>query len=201
MKPKILVVEDGLENLATARALYTTKNEFDFDYARDYDEAKDALEQKDYSGIVTDCFMPRKIGSRDISLGMGLVDKLTPYAAKNVTNPRELMIEAMNKSEAHQPLGIIIVDYAQEHQIPCFMLTTRHDDFGDYIIRRWCIANAIAWSNPREGEKSDPNCNSEGGRSWGVALKSVTEGISNGYQAWRQRYLNFFEERGKSLLD
>ena len=100
MKPKILVVEDGPENLKTARALYTTRDEFYFDYAKDYDEAHGALEQAVYAGIVTDCFMPRKTGSGDVSLGLSLVDKLIPYT-RNITNPREFMVEAMKKSEAH----------------------------------------------------------------------------------------------------
>ena len=90
------------------------------------------------------------------------------------------------------------MEYAQEHKIPCFMLTTRHDDFGEYIIRRWCIANAIAWSHPREGEKSNPSFNNE--RSWSIALERISEGICNGYQKWRESYLDFFEKRGKDLL-
>lgn len=195
MKAKILVVEDRPENLATAKRLYSTKKDFHFDYAVDYDGAMGALEKEAYAGIVTDCFMPKKTGSRDISLGMDLVDRLERYA-QNLKNPREFMLEVIKRSEANQPLGVLIVEYAQTHQIPYCMLTERHDEFGEKIVARWCRANKLSWSNPRDKEKSDPKFNYE--CSWGVALSCVENGVNKGYQKWIKDHIEWLEERKRS---
>ncbi len=76
MKPKILIVEDRPENTAAARECYSKKEEYNFDYAVDYDEAMNRFLGTSYAGVITDCFMPRKTGSGDITLGLNLIDRL-----------------------------------------------------------------------------------------------------------------------------
>ena len=88
MKPKILVVEDKPENIAAAKECYSMREEYDFAYAIDYDEAMTTLGGTSYTGIITDCFMPNKTGSGNITLGLSLIDRLV-VTSKEILDRRE----------------------------------------------------------------------------------------------------------------
>lgn len=255
MKPKILVVEDRPENLAAARESYAPRDEYHFDFAQDFDEAMEALGRTPYTGIITDCFMPKKTGSGDVSLGLSLVERLAPVTPEikekrekfheklesyrellDVDNPevqRALYIngglhvflrcvyngrdkqentaryleqfgiepykgesdnwghaeghiregkwvvptdkcvdypwileQMMKQTEAAQPLGVLIVDYARANNIPHFMLTARHN-IGSDPIEEYCKKNSVPFEMPRESEKK--------GRSYWLHALSIIE--------------------------
>ena len=91
-------------------------------------------------------------------------------AARN--DPNWILRQMIQQTEAAQPLGILIAEHAMEQEVPCCMLTARHDEIGEGVIKHWCKENSVSCLTPRESEKSDPGLASE---YWGGALKSVTE--------------------------
>ncbi len=110
MKPKILVVEDKLENLAAAKECYSTKEEYEFAYSSDYDEAMATLAGTSYAGIITDCFMPKKTGSRDITFGLSLIGRL-------VVTPTEILARREKCQQQLQEFkDVLEIDNPQVHR-------------------------------------------------------------------------------------
>ena len=254
MKPKILVVEDRPENIAAAKECYSARDDYHFYYTKDYDEAMEALVGVTYLGIITDCFMPKKTGSGDISLGLSLIDRLVPRTQEvqaqrerlrnmlesykellDIDNPkvqRALYIDGglrsllwglyngkpkdentrkylefsygrlgdikpykgesdnwgaakkdhawileqmMQQTEAAQPLGILIIDYARANKIPHFMLTARHDEIGESVLQKLCRDNNIKFGNPRESEKANPHYEA----GWVLGLRVIESQIKS----------------------
>lgn len=257
MKPKILVVEDKPENQKAAKESYSTSDEYQFDFAQDYDKAMNALRVRKYKGIITDCFMPKNIGTGNIDLGLSLVERLAPLTPE-IKQKRAKFLEILNSykdfldidnalvrkllyihdgqsippcvldlnnyyvlmkvktyndkikateyflktggvpvysgqndrwgqasedygwileqmmqdTEAAQPLGILIIDYAKKQGIPHFMLTSRHDQIGETILRKWCYQNVVSFGWPTESEKRNPDSH-----YWQQALESIEKQI------------------------
>lgn len=270
MKPRILIVEDKAENRAVAKKCYELREEYDFAYASDYDEAINNLEGTSYTGIITDCFMPKKTGSGDITLGLSLIDRLvvTPpeildrrekylqqlqqykdvldidnpqlrcafYINSNNSflqaimgciytknkSPKEntrsylekfgvgsyrgerdpwgaaekdhawILEQMMQQTEAAQPLGILIIDYAQANNIPHFMLTARHNFIGENVIGKWCRENKIPFGNPTESEKIYPHY-------WSESLKDIERQIQEKEKLSREEMMEKLEEHYKYL--
>lgn len=71
----ILLVEDTEKYQEAAKA-YLAGSDFQYDIAKDYDEAIHELGRRGYDGIISDCFFPEKTGSGNVERGKSLVEKM-----------------------------------------------------------------------------------------------------------------------------
>lgn len=80
---KILVVEDNVKFQAAAKKFFGKQKGVDVVYAQDYLEAITALENQEFSGVITDIFFPAKTGSNDIALGQEALKKMKETLSKD----------------------------------------------------------------------------------------------------------------------
>lgn len=93
-KLEILIVEDNEKNRKAAQTAIERDISLEdgevipiyADIVSDYKSALDMLKRKKYSGIISDLFFPREIGSRDKDLGMKVVKDVDIYH-------REILLE------------------------------------------------------------------------------------------------------------
>lgn len=72
---KILVVDDDPENLPAAEEFFESKG-IAYAVARDYQEARRALDSEAFTGVLTDLFFPEETGSGRRALGQKTIDKI-----------------------------------------------------------------------------------------------------------------------------
>lgn len=142
-KTQILLVEDNPQYANAAKDYLTSRN-YEVAHARDYFEAVEQLkEPSKFKGVITDLFFPDRTGSNSITLGIKLVDRVigtTPIQTikgDGIFSPdyttidyNTLLIDAMEKSEANQPLGILVAEIAEAQELPFIIATStyHHDD-------------------------------------------------------------------------
>jgi CheY-like chemotaxis protein len=80
---KILIIEDQQKYRDAASQCFSSRKDVSVDFAVDYDEAMQKLGKGKYSGILTDCFFPKKTGSGDKSAGTkALLEMMADTAEK-----------------------------------------------------------------------------------------------------------------------
>ena len=82
---KILLVEDNPRYASSAEQYLASRSQ-SIVLAKDYSQAMDRLRNPEFNGMITDCFFPEKIGSGNIHLGKGLVEKMAK------SDPHEIKI-------------------------------------------------------------------------------------------------------------
>ena len=142
-KHNLLLVEDNPEYAKIAKE-YLASRDYSISHARDYSEAVEQLkEPSKFKGVITDLFFPDRSGSNSITLGIKIVDRVIgPTPVKTIKGDgmfsppsyttidyNTLLMEAMEKSEANQPLGIAIAEIADSSGLPVIIATsTYHHD-------------------------------------------------------------------------
>lgn len=179
----ILLVEDQ-ESFRNCAKDYFSGVDIHVDYARDLDEAMFELILNDnYTGILTDCFFPQKTGSNRKTMGYSVCD-LIEYELQ-VCLPRlnlgrdtdydipkyvDELRSAIDKSEADQPLGILVASEAERRNIP-FLLTTSDNHHGKLADKVHNIVMSRGWP-----KIMDSYCGSKDNVSfWSKAYRALSE--------------------------
>lgn len=106
MSSRILIIED---NTAFQAAAASVKG-LDADLSADYETTMSSLNQRSYDGIISDLFFPRKIGSKDTSLGIKVLDKIVPVtesqAEKMFARFKELKVYDLLDADTKENLSM-----------------------------------------------------------------------------------------------